>query len=247
MAQVARSQPFASGGAGHDRRLPGDRRPRTDRRPADVRARRHATGRSTGSAAPGSTRPACSRRCSTTRRAGSSASRRHATEYATKQLYFPDTAVLITRFMSAEGVAEIHDFMPIDQPWQPTDRHSIVRMVRVPRGEVTLRRSRSHRASTTARGAHAADDRARRRLRERQGVTHAALVGRRSRTRDNDVVGTITLRPVTSAGSSSNRRRTPHRARSPPTSSTTRSSETVQAWRELALAARRIAAAGATW
>ena len=62
-----------------------------------------------------------------------------ASEYVTKQLYFPDTAVLITRFLSDAGVAEIHDFMPIDQPFTPTDRHSIVRMVRVPRGEVRLR------------------------------------------------------------------------------------------------------------
>ncbi len=57
----------------------------------------------------------------------------------TKQLYFPDTAVLITRFMSPEGVAEIYDFMPVERPWEPTDHHSIVRMVRAPRGEVNLR------------------------------------------------------------------------------------------------------------
>ena len=56
----------------------------------------------------------------------------------TKQLYFPDTAVLITRFMSPGGVAEIYDFMPVERPWEPTERHSIVRMVRAPRGEVTL-------------------------------------------------------------------------------------------------------------
>jgi GH15 family glucan-1,4-alpha-glucosidase len=31
----------------------------------------------------------------------------------TKQLYFPDTNVLITRFLSAEGVAEVQDFMPL--------------------------------------------------------------------------------------------------------------------------------------
>lgn len=40
-----------------------------------------------------------------------------------KQLYFPDTAVLITRFMSEEGVCELVDFMPIaDDPKQATDR-----------------------------------------------------------------------------------------------------------------------------
>src|ERR1700730_17843573 len=32
---------------------------------------------------------------------------------ATKQLYFPDTNVLITRFLSPEGVGEVHDFMPV--------------------------------------------------------------------------------------------------------------------------------------
>ena len=102
----------------------------------------------------------------------------HTTEYATKQLYFPDTAVLITRFMSAEGVAEIHDFMPIDQPWLPTDRHSIVRMVRVPRGEVTLKFEIAPRIRLRPRNAHGAEDRTRRPLRVRQGLAHAAHVGR---------------------------------------------------------------------
>ena len=35
------------------------------------------------------------------------------TNYVAKQLYFPDTAVLITRFMSADGVGEVADFMPL--------------------------------------------------------------------------------------------------------------------------------------
>ena len=34
-------------------------------------------------------------------------------EYATKQLYFPDTNVLITRFLTPHGVGEVQDFMPI--------------------------------------------------------------------------------------------------------------------------------------
>src|SRR5215472_916373 len=56
-----------------------------------------------------------------------------------KQLYFPDTAVLITRFMSEEGVCELVNFMPVaDNPKQATDRHRIVRMVRGIRGEVRL-------------------------------------------------------------------------------------------------------------
>jgi GH15 family glucan-1,4-alpha-glucosidase len=34
-------------------------------------------------------------------------------DYVSKQLYFPDTAILITRFMTPDGVGEVHDFMPI--------------------------------------------------------------------------------------------------------------------------------------
>ena len=30
-----------------------------------------------------------------------------------KQIYFPDTNMLLTRFLSADGVAEVSDFMPI--------------------------------------------------------------------------------------------------------------------------------------
>src|SRR4051812_23936921 len=40
-----------------------------------------------------------------------------AEDCVVKQLYFPETAVLITRFMSEDGVAELIDFMPIaDDP-----------------------------------------------------------------------------------------------------------------------------------
>jgi GH15 family glucan-1,4-alpha-glucosidase len=58
--------------------------------------------------------------------------------HVTKQLYFPDTAVLITRFMTSGGVAEVIDFMPIDDPGRATDRHSLVRVVRCVRGQVRL-------------------------------------------------------------------------------------------------------------
>ena len=57
-------------------------------------------------------------------------------EYVTKQLYFPDTAILTTRFMTLDGVGEVVDFMPIATPERPTDRHRIVRLVRVVRGEM---------------------------------------------------------------------------------------------------------------
>jgi GH15 family glucan-1,4-alpha-glucosidase len=53
--------------------------------------------------------------------------------YVTRQLYFPDTAILITRFMTPRGVGEVTDFMPVAGA-RPTDRHRIVRLLRVVRG-----------------------------------------------------------------------------------------------------------------
>ena len=55
--------------------------------------------------------------------------------YVTRQLYFPDTAMLITRFMSAGGVGEVMDFMPVIEG-KPTDRHRLVRHLRVARGSM---------------------------------------------------------------------------------------------------------------
>ncbi len=51
-----------------------------------------------------------------------------------QQLYLPDTNVLLTRFLSEEGVAEILDFMPILEGKK--DRHRLVRNVRVVRGKL---------------------------------------------------------------------------------------------------------------
>ncbi|WP_430647989.1 glycoside hydrolase family 15 protein [Agromyces sp. GXS1127] len=58
-------------------------------------------------------------------------------EYVTRQLYLPDTAILITRFLTDAGVGEVIDFMPVAEG-PATDRHVIVRMVRVVRGEMTF-------------------------------------------------------------------------------------------------------------
>ena len=53
--------------------------------------------------------------------------------YVTRQLYQPNTAMLITRFMTPDGVGEVLDFMPVIEG-KPTDRHRLVRRLRVPRG-----------------------------------------------------------------------------------------------------------------
>ncbi|HMC68649.1 MAG TPA: trehalase-like domain-containing protein, partial [Mycobacteriales bacterium] len=56
-------------------------------------------------------------------------------DYITKQLYLPGTAILITRFISADGVGELTDFMPVTGH-EVTDSHRIVRMLRVVRGSM---------------------------------------------------------------------------------------------------------------
>src|SRR6266850_3038491 len=53
-----------------------------------------------------------------------------------RQLYLPDTNVLLTRFLAEEGVAEVTDFMPIEKDSEQPNE--IVRMVTVVRGTVTF-------------------------------------------------------------------------------------------------------------
>ena len=56
-----------------------------------------------------------------------------------KRFYWPDTNVLVTRFLSPEGVAEIIDFMPVSSSVVPFEEHPIIRFVRVARGEMSFR------------------------------------------------------------------------------------------------------------
>ncbi|GLZ48303.1 glucoamylase [Actinomycetospora sp. NBRC 106375] len=58
-------------------------------------------------------------------------------DYGTRQMYHPDTAVLITRFITADGVGEVVDFMP-PAGTQATASHRLVRMLRCVRGRITL-------------------------------------------------------------------------------------------------------------
>jgi GH15 family glucan-1,4-alpha-glucosidase len=55
-----------------------------------------------------------------------------------KQLYLPDTAVLLTRFLADDGVAEISDCMPVEET--PHGRaHNLIRRVKTIRGEIRFR------------------------------------------------------------------------------------------------------------
>ncbi|WP_030348372.1 glycoside hydrolase family 15 protein [Streptomyces sp. NRRL S-1022] len=58
----------------------------------------------------------------------------------TKQFYFPDTNVLITRFFTEDGVGEVQDFMPVaaEAPHE-TGRHRLIRRVVCVRGTVPFR------------------------------------------------------------------------------------------------------------
>ncbi|MBF9069103.1 glycoside hydrolase family 15 protein [Streptacidiphilus fuscans] len=53
-----------------------------------------------------------------------------------KQLYYPDTAVLVTRFMSPDGVGEVLDCMDPAGSETVTDRHTLMRAIRSVRGTV---------------------------------------------------------------------------------------------------------------
>ncbi|MEW2166880.1 glycoside hydrolase family 15 protein [Streptomyces sp. NPDC007084] len=53
-----------------------------------------------------------------------------------RQLYYPDTALLVTRFMSPDGVGEVIDHMSVLTDRTPSDRHRLVRVVRCVRGTV---------------------------------------------------------------------------------------------------------------
>jgi len=54
-------------------------------------------------------------------------------EMNTKQLYLPDTNVLLTRFLSTDGVGEITDFMPVEELYSGKE---LIRRVTTIRGDV---------------------------------------------------------------------------------------------------------------
>ncbi len=57
----------------------------------------------------------------------------------TSQFYFPDSAILVTRYLTEAGVAEVHDFFPLVRPHEPHHHQRIVRRVKAVRGVVKVR------------------------------------------------------------------------------------------------------------
>jgi GH15 family glucan-1,4-alpha-glucosidase len=56
-----------------------------------------------------------------------------------KQFYWPDTNVLVTRFLSADGVAEILDYMPVGRAARKYGPRKLVRRVTMLRGSMQFR------------------------------------------------------------------------------------------------------------
>ena len=57
----------------------------------------------------------------------------------TKQFYFPDTNVLITRFFTEDGVGDVQDFMPVNGGAVEAERHRLIRRVVCVRGSIPFR------------------------------------------------------------------------------------------------------------
>ena len=56
-----------------------------------------------------------------------------------KQVYWPDTNILVTRFLSTDGVGEIIDFMPVSGQKDVAPVHGLIRRVKVSRGAMRFR------------------------------------------------------------------------------------------------------------
>ncbi|MEU0909693.1 glycoside hydrolase family 15 protein [Streptomyces althioticus] len=64
---------------------------------------------------------------------------RAAVPARTKQFYFPDTNVLITRYFTEDGVGEVQDFMPVSGESVEEGRHRLIRRVLCVRGSLPFR------------------------------------------------------------------------------------------------------------
>jgi GH15 family glucan-1,4-alpha-glucosidase len=60
-------------------------------------------------------------------------------DWTSRQLYFPDTNVLITRFFTEQGVAEQQAFMPIARTGKERHRHRLIRRILCVRGGFRFR------------------------------------------------------------------------------------------------------------
>ena len=151
---------------------------RHHRRPPHGRARRH--GRLDRLPVPPVVRLAVRLRGAARRRARRPVPDRAALDGAVhKQLYLPDTNVLLTRFLADDGVAEVSDFMPVEDAGVA---HNLVRRAKTVRGEIRFAmrcepRFDYARAHAHGRAARRDGDALRRPLGRRRAGAAAAIVG----------------------------------------------------------------------
>lgn len=62
-----------------------------------------------------------------------------ADDYTCKQFYWPDTNVLVTRFLTDSGVCQLIDYMPVGESQIGAGQNRLVRRVHMVRGKMTLR------------------------------------------------------------------------------------------------------------
>lgn len=60
-------------------------------------------------------------------------------EVTRKQFYWSETNILVTRFLSADGVGELHDFMPAGMGTGSAWHDQLVRRIKVVRGSMAFR------------------------------------------------------------------------------------------------------------
>ena len=114
-----------------------------------------------------------------------------------KQMYWPDTNILVSRFLSSDGVSEVVDFMPISAN-ESCPRHPVVRMAKAVRGSVRLRMECIP-AFNFARDDHTVRIDGRRALFESKDLNLELLANRDLEVRDNGCFIEFTLHQEESA------------------------------------------------
>lgn len=115
-----------------------------------------------------------------------------------KQLYLPDTNILLTRFLSSDGVAEVSDFMPVHSMFHS---HLIVRRAKCIRGEINFRMTCAPRFNY-ARSSHRIEKRGNEILFISEGEDNTAICLRSSHPTEitnGDALSEFTLRTDESA------------------------------------------------
>ena len=218
-------------------RVSADRRARSGRRPPHRRARRHDRHDRLVLLPARSTRPSVFGCILDVDQGGYYALRPEGDDWQSKQLYFPDTNILITRFFTPDGVGEVQDFMPIEAAISGMHRHRLIRRVVVrPRPDAVPDRGAAA-VRLRARRARGRDAPARRGVPvagPRRWRSRARSPRRWARTGASSASTAASARRSTSPPASRRRscssacRRTTSRARTPSTRRRRRSTRTVR-------------------